>query len=88
MKPIKLEMCNFGCFYGTKIIDFNKLYKNPLYLISGDTGSGKTTIFDAVMYALYGERSGTDRKDAGIRSDFASSDEDTYVILEFEINGD
>lgn len=86
MKPIRLELSNFGCFYGKTIIDFTKLYDTNLYLISGDTGSGKTTIFDAVMYALYGERSGTNRKNLGIRSDYAAPNDDTYVILDFELN--
>lgn len=89
MKPIKLTLSAFGPFSGRTEIDFEKIGESGIYLITGDTGSGKTTIFDAVSFALYGEPSGGRELRAGksFRSDYAASDAETYVIFEFEQHG-
>lgn len=86
MRPIKLSMQAFGCFSEKTEIDFTCFNQNKIYLITGPTGSGKTTIFDAVVYALYGERSGTIRNKNGIRSDYVNDNIETYVSLDFEVN--
>lgn len=67
MKPINLEMNNFGPFLKENI-DFRQVEENQLFLISGKTGSGKTMIFDAIVYALYGEASTKSRKEGDLRS--------------------
>ncbi|KRM19275.1 exonuclease [Ligilactobacillus hayakitensis DSM 18933 = JCM 14209] len=86
MKPVKLTMNYFGP-YAKQTIDFNEFEETPLFLISGKTGSGKTTIFDAMTYAIYGETSGVSRKGEEMRSEFASPSEPTYVEFEFEHQG-
>ena len=83
MKPLKLTMCAFGPFASETIIDFKSVAENGIFLISGNTGAGKTTIFDAVSFALYGCASGDGRDAKSIRSDFAKKDCETYVELEF-----
>lgn len=82
MRPLSLEICGWGPYPEKNRIDFSSL-QGGLFLITGPTGSGKTTIFDALTYALYGEVSGSVRTKESLRSDFASRNEDTYVILEF-----
>ena len=82
MKPLFLEISGWGPYVGKNQIDFSK-FQGGLFLITGPTGSGKTTIFDGLTYALYGEVSGSIRTKENLRSDFASQKEDTYVILEF-----
>ena len=84
MKPIRLCLAAFGPYAEEIEIDFRP-YQNGLFLISGDTGSGKTTIFDAFMYALYGDTTQTERDAEQMRSDFASSETKTFVDLEFEV---
>jgi exonuclease SbcC len=59
MKPLKLKMCAFGSYASEENLDFSELGTNGLYLITGETGSGKTTIFDAISYALFGKASGS-----------------------------
>ena len=87
MRPIQLTMTAFGPYKGTEIVDFRELEDNRLFVISGATGSGKTTIFDGICFALYGQASGEDRTDIrAMRSDFADDDIQTTVELMFEIH--
>lgn len=87
MKPIRLTMRAFGPYKNEEIIDFTKLRENRLFVISGATGAGKTTIFDGICFALYGTGSGSDRKEIKmLRSDFADEDVHTAVELIFEIH--
>lgn len=87
MRPVKLTMSAFGPYAGQEIIDFELLGKRGLYLITGDTGSGKTTIFDAITFALYGEPSGNIRENSMLRSKYAEDDVPTFVELDFEYAG-
>lgn len=82
MKPIYLEMSAFGSYGGVERVDFSGRQEG-LFLITGDTGAGKTTIFDAMMYALYGKTSGGARDGAMMRSHYAGRDAKTYVIFRF-----
>jgi len=88
MKPLKLTITAFGPYKHTEVIDFQQLGEFRLFAISGKTGAGKTTIFDAICYALYGSGSGEDRQDtAMLRSGFAADDVYTSVELVFEMRG-
>ena len=87
MKPIRLTISAFGPYTEPAVIDFSRLGASGLYLISGETGSGKTMIFDAISFALYGEPSGRERDGGMLRSDFARPEDKTYVIFEFECKG-
>lgn len=87
MRPIKLTMTAFGPYAGEQIIDFDKLGTSGLYLVTGDTGAGKTTIFDAITYALYGEASGANRKEDMLRSKYAAPETRTEVELIFDYAG-
>ena len=81
MKPIKLTLSAFGAYAQKTVLDMDRL--EGLYLITGDTGAGKTTIFDAITYALYGEASGENREPSMFRSKYASTDTPTEVELVF-----
>ena len=88
MKPLKLTMAAFGCYDDPQTIDFTRLGASGLYLICGETGSGKTTIFDAISFALFGKASGSGRYDYGmLRSDFSDENAKTFVELDF-LSGD
>ncbi len=87
MKPIKLTMQAFGPFAQTETIEFDKLGTNPLFLINGPTGSGKTSILDAICFALYGETTGNDRQGTQMRCDMAAPTLLTEVTLEFSLHG-
>lgn len=86
MRPLKITMSAFGPYAGEVTLDMQKLGKSGIYLITGDTGAGKTTIFDAISYSLYGEASGNYRENTTLRSKYASADTPTFVELEFEYN--
>ena len=83
MRPLKLKISAFGPYSGTTEFDFTKLGTGGLYLITGDTGAGKTTIFDAITYALYGEPSGKNREVSMLRSKYADESTPTEVELVF-----
>ncbi|WP_066396987.1 AAA family ATPase [Neobacillus mesonae] len=85
MRPLRLTMQAFGPYAETECIDFTKLGNRTMFVISGKTGSGKTTIFDAISYAIYGKASGEDRNGPELRSQFASDDLVTEVSLDFSL---
>lgn len=87
MRPIKLTVSAFGPYAGKTILEMDKLGENGLYLITGDTGAGKTTIFDAITYALYGEASGENREPSMFRSKYAEATTPTEVELVFSCAG-
>lgn len=87
MKPVKLIMSAFGSYGGAEVIEFDKV-QNGIFLIAGDTGSGKSTIFDAVMFALYDTMSGKERKSVMMRSEYASDERETYVEFTFSYGND
>lgn len=86
MKPLKLTMSAFGSYAGKNVIDFTG-QQQGIFLITGDTGAGKTTIFDAVTYALYNQTSGGERNGNMMRSQYAQPETETYVELEFLYRG-
>jgi len=87
MRPTKLIMSAFGPYAGRVEVDLAKLGSSGLYLITGDTGAGKTTIFDAITYALYDEASGANRETSMFRSKYAEAGTPTEVELFFEYRG-
>lgn len=90
MKPIQLVLSAFGPYVERTVIDFSALGEEGLFLIAGDTGAGKTTIFDAISFALYGEASGgkEKRKSRSFHSDYVSDQTETYVELTFRHRGE
>lgn len=87
MRPLVLTLSAFGPYAGEETIDFTRLGTKGLYLITGDTGAGKTTIFDAIVFALYGEASGEARGADMLRSKYAAAVTPTYVRMRFVYHG-
>ncbi len=87
MRPLQLTMAAFGPYAGIQTLELDKLGDNGLYLVTGDTGAGKTTIFDAICYALYDAPSGAGRNANMMRSTYADAATDTYVELVFDHMG-
>ncbi len=87
MRPLKLTMTAFGPYADMQVLDLDKLGKQGIFLITGDTGAGKTSIFDAISFALYGEPSGANRKTGNLQSKFAKAGTKTSVELVFEYDG-
>lgn len=87
MRPIKLTISAFGSYAKKTVLEMDKLGSKGLYLISGDTGAGKTTVFDAITFALYGKTSGANRESFMLRSKYADDDTPTEVELVFCYDG-
>ena len=83
MRPLRITMSAFGPYANEVTLDMKKLGSKGIYLITGDTGAGKTTIFDAICFALFGQASGSDRDSSGFRSKYATEENKTFVELEF-----
>ncbi len=88
MRPLKLEISAFGPYAGLVRLDMSRLGESGLYLICGDTGAGKTTLFDAISFALFGEASGEAREPAWLRSKYAEAATPTYVKMKFLYRGE
>ncbi len=87
MRPVQLTVSAFGPYAGRTVVEMNRLGDRGIYLITGDTGAGKTTLFDAITFALYGEASGENREAAMLRSKYADDDTPTEVELVFVYAG-
>ncbi|WP_418666433.1 AAA family ATPase [Allofournierella sp.] len=87
MRPLELKVAAFGPYAGEECLDLRRLGRGGLFLVTGDTGAGKTTLFDAVSYALFGQLSGGVRGVDTVRSDYADPALETYVELRFEHRG-
>lgn len=88
MRPLKLELCAFGPYADRQVINLERFGSSGLYLITGPTGSGKTTLFDAISYALYGKPSGQYRKPEMLRTKGTDLDADTFVRFTFSYRGE
>ena len=88
MRPLQLTMQAFGPYRDRTVLDFAELGAQNIFVITGPTGAGKTTIFDAMCYALYGKATG-ERSEKGLRSDFVQDEDNlvTEVIFRFEVRG-
>ena len=87
MRPVRLTISAFGPYAGETVVELERLGDRGLYLITGDTGAGKTTIFDAIAFALFGEASGENRDAGMLRSKYAAAETATFVELEFDHAG-
>lgn len=87
MRPLELILSAFGPYAGEVVVAFSRLGERGLYLITGDTGAGKTTLFDGIAFALYGEASGVNREAAMLRSSFAKGETPTFAQLTFRCGG-
>ncbi|MEC7181136.1 MAG: SMC family ATPase, partial [Bdellovibrionota bacterium] len=87
MNLISLKVKAFGPFRNQEIIEFNKLGEDPLFLIDGPTGAGKSSILNAISFALYGDLADKDRNNEGLRCDFSDDDIETLVTLKFQLRG-
>lgn len=88
MRPLKLILSAFGPYAGTQVLDLEKFGSSGIYLITGDTGAGKTTIFDAISFALYGAPSGNVRASSMMRSKYADPATPTFVEMTFMLRGE
>ncbi len=87
MRPLRLEFQAFGSFPAKQVVDFEALARRGLFVVTGPTGTGKTTVFDAMVYALYGALPGGRSSDGDPRSHHAAADVETFVTLDFEVDG-
>lgn len=87
MRPVRLTMSAFGPYAGKTVVEMDRLGTRGLYLITGDTGAGKTTLFDAITFALFGEASGENRQASMLRSKYADAQTPTEVELVFDYRG-
>ena len=88
MRPVRLVMSAFGPYAKETVIDFSLFGSSCIFLLTGDTGAGKTTIFDAISYALYGVASGSIREAKTLASDFSHAESVPYVELSFQHRGE